>query len=64
MIFVVPKFEAVFRQIPGLGENHARACGRSRSSSSDWYIVLASSSWWWRQGGRAPRGRRFFDRLR
>ena len=70
MIFVVPKFEAVFRQIPGLGELPAITRGLqsiSRFLVDYWWvvaivIVLAVVSL--KAIRRSAGGRRFFDRLR
>ena len=70
MIFVVPKFEAVFKQIPGLGELPAITRGLQAISNflvEDWYIVLGAIILLV-VGIRAARasagGRRFFDRLK
>src|SRR5688572_7002789 len=70
MIFVVPKFEAVFKQIPGLGELPAitRALQSiSRFLVDSWYVVLAVILlvvFGIRAARATPGGRRFFDRVR
>jgi type IV pilus assembly protein PilC len=70
MIFVVPKFEAVFRQIPGLGELPAITRGLQAVSKflvESWYIVLLVILVivvGIKAFRRSPKGRRFFDRLR
>ena len=70
MIFVVPKFEAVFRQIPGLGELPAITRGLqaiSRFLVESWYICLAIIVIIvvaMKAIRRSEGGKRFFDRLR
>jgi type IV pilus assembly protein PilC len=70
MIFVVPKFEAVFKQIPGLGELPAitRALQSiSRFLVDSWYVVLGVILlvvFGIRAARATPGGRRFFDRVR
>ncbi len=70
MIFVVPKFEEVFKQIPGIGELPAITRGLqsvSRFLVDRWYVVFGSI-FLLVVGIRAFKmsapGRRFFDRLR
>ena len=70
MIFVVPKFEEVFKQIPGIGELPAITRGLqavSRFLVDRWYVVFGTI-FVLIVGIRAFKmsapGRRFFDRLR
>ena len=70
MIFVVPKFEEVFKQIPGLGELPAITQvlqSVSRSLVSSWYIYLGAIVllvFLYRLFKASATGRRFFDRLK
>lgn len=70
MIFVVPKFEEVFKQIPGLGELPAITQylqAASRSLVNYWYVylgVVAALVIGSRAFAASAPGRRFFDRLK
>jgi type IV pilus assembly protein PilC len=70
MIFVVPKFEAVFKQIPGLGELPpiTKALQSiSRFLVDYWYVCLGAIILFVvgiRAARSTPGGRRFFDRVR
>jgi type IV pilus assembly protein PilC len=70
MIFVVPKFETVFKQIPGLGELPAITKGLqsvSRFLVEQWYVVVIVIALFvvgFRVVKATQGGRRFFDRLR
>jgi type IV pilus assembly protein PilC len=69
MIFVVPKFEEVFKQIPGLGELPAITKGLQSISAflvEQWYVVLgaiALAFFGVKAFKQTKGGRRFFDRL-
>jgi type IV pilus assembly protein PilC len=70
MIFVVPKFEEVFKQIPGLGELPAITQALqavSKSLVSSWYVYLGAIVVLviaYRAFRASSPGRRFFDRLK
>ncbi len=70
MIFVVPKFEEVFKQIPGLGELPAitqALQGTSRFLVERWYLVFGTIFVLFigiRAFKMSKPGKRFFDRLR
>jgi type IV pilus assembly protein PilC len=70
MIFVVPKFEAVFKQIPSIGELPGITKGLqaiSRFLVERWYIVLAILIVLvviYRVVKASAPGRRFFDRMK
>ncbi len=70
MIFVVPKFEEVFKQIPGIGELPAITQGLqavSRFLVDRWYVVFGTIALLIvgiRAFKMSAPGRRFFDRLR
>jgi type IV pilus assembly protein PilC len=69
MIFVVPKFEEVFKQIPGIGELPGITKGLQAVSKflvERWYAVLAAVLllvFGWKAFRRTPPGRRFADRM-
>ncbi|MGI9556386.1 MAG: type II secretion system F family protein, partial [Solirubrobacterales bacterium] len=70
MIFVVPKFEAVFRQLPGLGELPALTQALQAFSKFLveywWVIVLTMVSLWFgfKLFAATKVGRRLFDRIK
>jgi type IV pilus assembly protein PilC len=70
MIFVVPKFEAVFKQIPSIGELPGITKGLqafSRFLVERWYVVLGAIVVLvvaFKAVKASAPGRRFFDRLR
>jgi type IV pilus assembly protein PilC len=70
MIFVVPKFEEVFKQIPGLGELPAITQwlqAISRSLVNNWYVyfgVIVLMVILYRVFAASAGGRRFFDRVK
>jgi type IV pilus assembly protein PilC len=70
MIFVVPKFEAVFKQIPNLGELPGITKGLqalSRFLVERWYVVLGTILLLvvvYRVVKASAAGRRFFDRVK
>ena len=70
MIFVVPKFEEVFKQIPGIGELPAITQGLQSISKflvQRWYVVLASIVLLvvgFKFVKASKPGRRFFDRVK
>jgi type IV pilus assembly protein PilC len=70
MIFVVPKFEEVFKSLPGIGELPQLTQmlqGFSRFLLDKWYIVLLvllALFGIWRGIGMTRGGRRFYDRFK
>ena len=70
MIFVVPKFEEVFKQIPGLGELPAITQwlqAASRSLVNYWFVylgIIGAMVIGYKSFAATATGRRFFDRVK
>lgn len=70
MVFVVPRFETVFKSLPGVGELPAITQGLQAFSKflvGQWYVVVLVLVGIWfglKALARTAPGRRFFDRLK